>query len=105
MYFRNLPIDFDAQGQAFLRGDGQTYPFARKGVAAGSGARERQKSWEDLAERSRVRSFDVDPVTRVAGALSFHTVIDFDERRCVDARLGTSSFRGYEVILRDREPS
>ncbi len=105
MYFRNLPIDFDAHGQAFLRGDGQTYPFARKGGAVESGARERQKSWEDLAERSRVRSFDVDPVTRVAGALSFHTVIDFDERRCVDARLGTSSFRGYEVILKDREPS
>ena len=105
MYFRNLPIDFDAHGQAFLRGDGQTYPFARKGGARESGARERQKSWEDLTERSRVRSFDIDPVTRVAGALSFHTVIDFDERRCVDARLGTSSFRGCEMILKDREPS
>jgi len=105
MYFRNLPIDFDAHGQAFLRGDGQTYPFARKGSAPESSARERQKSWEDVVERSRVRSFDVDPVTRVAGALSFHTVIDFDERRCVDARLGTSSFRGYEVILKGREPS
>ncbi len=105
MYFRNLPIEFDAHGQAFLRGDGQAYPFVRRSGGPEPAARERQKSWEDLAERSRARSFDVEPVARVAGALSFHTVIDFDERRCVDARLGTSSFRGYEVILKDREPS
>ncbi len=105
MYFKNLPIEFDALGQAYLRGDGQTYPFAIRRGALEVGERERRRAPEDLAERSHVRSFDVDPVTRVAGALSLHAVIDFEQRKVLDARLGTSLFRGYELILKDREPA
>jgi hydrogenase large subunit len=105
MYFRNLPIEFDAHGQAYLRGDGQTYPFAMRGAAADVGVRDRVAL--DLAggKRSSVRSFDIDPVARSVGALSFHTIIDFDQRRALDARLGTSLFRGFELVLKDRELS
>ncbi len=105
MYFKNLPIEFDAYGQAYLRGDGQTYPFAMRGATLEPAERERQRASEGLPRRSALRSFDIDPVTRVSGALSFHTVIDLDHRRVLDARTGTSLFRGYELILKDREPS
>src|SRR5262249_45469544 len=40
----------------------------------------------------------------VAGALSFHTVTDLDQRRVVDARTEATLFRGYEVILQGRDP-
>lgn len=109
MYFKNLPIEFDASGQATLRGDGQPYPFARRspggGGAVGVAEPGVHRAIEGMAERSALRSFDIEPVTRVSGALGFHTVIDFDQRRSLDARAGASLFRGYELILKDREPS
>jgi hydrogenase large subunit len=52
-----------------------------------------------------VRDFDIDPVTRVAGALSFHTVVDLEQCRVLEARTEATLFRGYEVILRGREPT
>ncbi|MGE0132940.1 MAG: nickel-dependent hydrogenase large subunit [Blastocatellales bacterium] len=64
-----------------------------------------QRVIEGLAERSYLRSFDVDPVTRVTGALASHTVIDFNQRKALDARAGAALFRGFELILKDREPS
>jgi hydrogenase large subunit len=108
MYFKNLPIEFDAHGQAYLRGDGQTYPFAIRGGALEFGGQSpppREKLLEGLSERWQLRSFDLDLVTRVAGALSFHTVVDLDQRKVLEAHLGTSLFRGYELILKDRGPS
>ncbi|MCG3162620.1 MAG: Hydrogenase-1 large chain [Acidobacteria bacterium] len=104
MYFKNLPIEFDASGQATLRGDGQSYPFAMRG-GVGVAEPDVQRVIAGLAERSYLRSFDIDPVTRVSGALAFHTVIDFEQRKALDARTGAALFRGYELILKDREPS
>jgi len=105
MYFKNLPIEFDARGQASLRGDGQPHPFAMRNGAVGYTEPETQRAIEGLAARPRLRSFDIDPVARISGALAFHTVIDFDLRKSLDARTGASLFRGYELILEDREPS
>jgi hydrogenase large subunit len=59
---------------------------------------------EELVRNSHVRDFDIDPVTRVAGALSFHSVIDLNERRVIDARTEATLFRGYELILKGRDP-
>ncbi len=47
---------------------------------------------------------DFDPVTRVAGALSFQTTVDLDSRRVLDASALATMFRGYEVILEGRDP-
>src|SRR5262249_15444733 len=105
MYFKNLPIKFDARGQASLRGDVQSFPFmARNGVIshAGTGT---QRGVESLAPRPGLCSFDIDPIVRISGALDFHSVIDFDQRKSLDARASASLFRGYELILEDREPS
>ena len=53
----------------------------------------------------QVRNFDIDPVTRVSGALSFHTVVDLEQRRVLEARTEATLFRGYEVFFRGREPT
>jgi len=50
------------------------------------------------------RRVDFDPVTRVAGALSFQTTVDFDGGRVLDASAIATLFRGYEVILEGRDP-
>ncbi len=48
--------------------------------------------------------FVVDPVTRVLGALSVHTLLDLNERRVVEARVAATQYRGFERILTGRDP-
>jgi hydrogenase large subunit len=43
-------------------------------------------------------------MTRVAGALAIHTVLDLENRRVVEAHARAMLFRGYEVILQGRDP-
>src|SRR5262245_41226688 len=105
MYFKNLPIEFDSHGQASLRGDAHSYPFAMRGAAVGVAETEAPRGFEALTERPCIRSFSAGPVNRVSGALDFHAVIDFDKHKSLDARAGATLFRGYELILNDREPS
>ncbi|MBA3306217.1 MAG: nickel-dependent hydrogenase large subunit [Thermoleophilaceae bacterium] len=47
---------------------------------------------------------DFDPVTRVAGALSFQTTVDVEGGRVLEASAVATLFRGYEVILEGRDP-
>ena len=47
---------------------------------------------------------DFDPVTRVAGALSFQTTVDVAGGRVLEASAVATLFRGYEVILEGRDP-
>jgi len=104
MCFKNLPVEFDANGRASLRG-GIPNPYA---VAAGPANIPMQLSEEQVEELVRrnghIKSVDFDPVTRVAGALAFHAVADFKERRVVQARSVATLFRGYEVIMVGRDP-
>jgi hydrogenase large subunit len=96
MCFRNLPIDFDAHGRPRLTGGWDV--VARP-----------ESPPEDVLDRiargAHLRDFDIDPVTRVAGALAFHTVVDLAGRRVVEARTEAPLFRGYEVILKGRDPT
>ncbi|MGQ0764671.1 MAG: nickel-dependent hydrogenase large subunit, partial [Gemmatimonadota bacterium] len=105
MCFKNLPIEFDATGKAFLRG-GVANPWSAE-TAVPEGA-PRQLTAERVAELVRrnghVKDMDYDPVTRVAGALAFHTVVDARERRVLEARSVATLFRGYEVIMVGRDP-
>ena len=102
MCLENLPIVFDESGRARLQEGGSfalstsSPPAARRPASNGAIA---------TAERTpRTRAFDIDPVTRVAGALSFHTRID-DERGVVtEAYSEAVQFRGYELILKGRAP-
>ena len=105
MCFKNLPVEFDANGRAFLR-EGVLDPYA-PGASAPIGAPTQltHEKIEDLLRRNgHITSVDFDPVTRVAGALAFHAVTDLKERRVLEARSMATLFRGYEVIMVGRDP-
>jgi hydrogenase large subunit len=103
MCFKNLPVVFDAEGRAQLReGMGNPYALARaepKQYVRGGGG-----PGAMLSAPPRLRDWNIDPVTRVAGALAVHTVLDLDQRQAVEAHAQAMLFRGYEVILKGRDP-
>jgi hydrogenase large subunit len=98
MCFKNLPIEFDAQGNAVLKaGLADPYQYERKDIS-------REQLRELMARNGYIRSVDFDPVTRVAGALAFHSVVDLQARKVLEANSMATLFRGYEVILKGRDP-
>ena len=105
MCFKNLPITFDDNGKARLV-DGINDPYA---VAVAEprdfvrGALNRRSAGA-LAAPPRLREWSIDPVTRVAGALAVHTVLDLETRTAVEAHSMAMLFRGYEIILKGRDP-
>ena len=105
MCFKNLPIEFDAQGKPFLRA-GVANPYGPSSAAPrGAPAQLTAERIEDLLKRNgHIKDLDFDPVTRVAGALAFHTVADFRGRKVLEARSMATLFRGYEVIMVGRDP-
>ena len=92
MCFNRLPIEFDHSGRASLRPGGW------------SAARDPQRVPPTASADPAFRDFTVAPVTRIAGAMDFHTTLDLANRRVVDARASAAAFRGYEVLLRGRDP-
>lgn len=100
MCFKNLPIEFDADGVAHLIA-GVANPYLYTTVSL----EERDKKLKELAVKNgQIRDVDFDPVTRVAGALAFHTTVDLEKGRVIDASSMATLFRGYEIILRGRDP-
>lgn len=100
MCFQNLPIEFDEQGKAHLK-EGVSNPYSYKVTSL----EERDARLKDIAAKNgQVQDVDFDPVTRVAGALAFHSTVDLENRRVVDTNSMATLFRGYEVILRGRDP-
>lgn len=104
MCFKNLPVEFDAAGRPSLRG-GIPDPYSATIAPAGTPVQLTQEKVEDLLRRNgHIQSVDYDPVTRIAGALAFHTVADLKERKVLEARSVATLFRGYEVIMVGRDP-
>lgn len=100
MCFKNLPIEFDSQGRPYLRVEvPNPYRYEVRSLAE-----QEERIKELLARNGYIRNVDFDPVTRVAGALAFHTVVDLKERKVVAANSMATLFRGYEVILKGRDP-
>lgn len=100
MCFKNLPIEFDAQGRATLK-EGVRDPY---GYTTRSLDEQADKIKDLLARNGHIKSVDFDPVTRVAGALAFHSVVDVKERKVLETNSMATLFRGYEVILKGRDP-
>ena len=100
MCFKNLPIEFDEFGNAHLiKGIANPYAYTSQTKE------ERQQILKDIARKNgQLHDVDFDPVTRVAGALAFHSTVDLDQRKVVDTNSMATLFRGYEVILRGRDP-
>ncbi len=104
MCFKNLPVDFDEAGKAHLRAEfAQAYDTQTVRPPTAPGLQHEQIR-ELLARNGHVKEFNVDPVTRVAGALAFHSVCDLEERRVLETNSMATLFRGYELILKGRDP-
>ena len=74
MCFKNLPIEFDEQGNASLSSDASE-PFGYEPVK--SNPENPAPAAADITE------FKIDPVTRVAGALGFNARCDLNQRKVV----------------------
>jgi hydrogenase large subunit len=106
MCFNNLPIEIDASGKARLT-ENVPEPFSLRTaspmVTQTDADREAQIE-RLLAANGHVKELNMDPVTRVAGALAVHVSADLMEGRHLDAHVQAKLFRGYEVILQGRDP-
>jgi hydrogenase large subunit len=96
MCFQNLPVEFDDQGRPRLKDDG-SYAYTPRAI-------DRSQIEELVKRNGHIKDVNLDPVTRVAGALAFHAVVDLKDRKVYDAHSVASLFRGYEVILKGRDP-
>jgi len=104
MCFKNLPIEFDAQGNATLK-PGAANPYSYIETPAPTPIEDDPARMQELfARNGAVRRVDFDPVTRVAGALAFHTVVDLENRQVLETASMATLFRGYEIILKGRDP-
>ncbi len=106
MCFKNLPIEFDQDGNAQLR-EGIADPYSVTVAQPADLAREyvrRPGSAGAMLAPPKLRDWNIDPVTRVAGALAVHTVLDLTARKAVEAHSQAMLFRGYEIILQGRDP-
>jgi len=103
MCFKNLPIEFDEQGNAHLK-EGVADPYSYE-VKELFPIEDSPEKLQKLLERNgHVRKVDFDPVTRVAGALAFHSVVDLESRKVLETDSMATLFRGYEIILKGRDP-
>ncbi|MDQ3462068.1 MAG: nickel-dependent hydrogenase large subunit [Actinomycetota bacterium] len=106
MCFKNLPIEFDVAGKAYLR-EGIPDPYSmtssRPRVDVTDAEREGQIQ-RLMARNGHIKDINMDPVTRVAGALAVHITADLEKGTHLDARAQATLFRGYEVILMGRDP-
>ncbi|MFN2438253.1 MAG: nickel-dependent hydrogenase large subunit [Chitinophagaceae bacterium] len=100
MCFKNLPIEFDEQGNATLK-EGVANPYSYDVVDLG---KHEDKLKELLAKNGHLKNVDYDPVTRIAGALAFHSVVDLENRKVISSNSMATLFRGYEIILKGRSP-
>src|SRR5215212_10213651 len=106
MCFKNLPVEFDDLGRAHLRGgipDPYSVSVRRPEVDMTDEEREAQIK-RLMARNGHIREMNMDPVTRVAGALAVNVTADLDNGKYLDARSQATLFRGYEVIAMGRDP-
>jgi hydrogenase large subunit len=102
--FKNLPIEFDAAGNATLK-PGAANPYSYTETPLATPIEDDPARMKELFDRNgAVRRVDFDPVTRVAGALAFHTVVDLENRQVLETASMATLFRGYEIILKGRDP-
>ena len=106
MCFKTLPVEFDARGNATLRsGIPNPYDVAVAKPDAGMTEEDRTARIERLVARNgHIKDLNMDPVTRVAGALAVHVTADLDTGTYLDSHSQATLFRGYEVILMGRDP-
>jgi hydrogenase large subunit len=106
MCFKTLPVDFDENGTATLRG-GIPNPYdvtVSKPDADLDEAQRREQIERLVARNGHIKDLNMDPVTRIAGALAVHVTADLQKKSYLDSHAQATLFRGYEVILMGRDP-
>jgi len=106
MCFKNLPIEFDDAGRATLKGgipDPYSVRVSHPQLQLSEEEREEQIK-RLMARNGHIRELNMDPVTRVAGALAVNVVADLENGRYLNAHSQATLFRGYEVIAMGRDP-
>src|SRR5262245_8245196 len=103
MCFKNLPVEFAEDGTAKLK-EGVVNPYSYEVTEVKPIEDDPGKLKRLLERNGHIRRVDFDPVTRVAGALAFHTVVDLDSRTVLETDSMATLFRGYEIILKGRDP-
>jgi len=105
MCFKNLPVVFDAQGRATLKDVPDPYGVSTAPqTSPGPETLSRDQIEDLLARNGHIKEKNFDPVTRVAGALAFHTVVDLQQKKVIEGRSVATLFRGYEIIMMGRDP-
>src|SRR5262245_10885083 len=88
MVFKNLPIEIDARGQARLRAEIGTAPFGVVSVAKPADASsEHDLLMQEAIQRSNVRFFEIEPLTRSSSRPSLRAVLDLEHHLVLDARV------------------
>jgi hydrogenase large subunit len=106
MCFKTLPVEFDDAGNATLRG-GIPNPYDLTAAVPDVPVSEEERTAKIerlVARNGHIKDFNMDPVTRIAGALAVHVTADLDKGAYLDAHAQATLFRGYEVILMGRDP-
>ena len=88
MCFKNLPIAFDEAGNAYMKED-VANPYEYKVVDLG---KEQDKLKSLMEKNGFIRNVDYDPVTRVAGALAFHSVVDLKDKKVLSTNSMATPF-------------
>jgi hydrogenase large subunit len=106
MCFKNLPVAFDHSGRATLAtADREPFSVVRRRPELGMTEEQRQQQIQKLTERNgHIRHQNIDPFTRIAGALAIDVTADLQEGRYLEAHSQAPLFRGYEVIAIGRDP-
>lgn len=113
MSFRNLPIEFDDRGNPYLadedgfRIDDYHESDLSNVVPDGTGEEVLDEEEGEHAHEERgeeLHDVNIDPVTRVAGALAFHAKVDLANEQVLEGHSQATLFRGYEIVLEGRDP-
>ncbi|MFB6168098.1 MAG: nickel-dependent hydrogenase large subunit [Haloferacaceae archaeon] len=118
-YYHNLPLELDENGRARLIDPSGYRVEAHQGsdlddiVPDGAGelseeaeSAEAESESREVGEEREEELYDIniDPVTRVAGALAFHAKVDLANEQVLEGHSQATLFRGYEIILEGRDP-
>ncbi len=106
MCFKTLPVSFDGRGNATLRGGANPYGYTNSTpnhVEVTETERE-ERIKRLVARNGHIKDLNMDPITRIAGALALHVQADLDNGEYLDAHAQATLFRGYELILMGRDP-
>ncbi len=104
MVFKSLPIKYDAYGRARLNDNRPVASFDIVEEPRVDRAPGIEQTMESGAESPDVWNFTIDPLTRASGGLVLNSIIDFEQRRVLDAYVENTQFCGFELMLKERNP-